>query len=608
MHISKGNAFDHLERHYRKEKDMARILIFSPYACRQHLIAYEGTIAKACQIRGADVEYILCDGLLPECDMHWDSFTYNHPRLFDLCQRCQVGAKTRLSEFELPYKWLGKLVSEEERAHAFNWAQSLTPSEIPQACFMEYPLGDWVLSTVVSYFRQYPPDMTNWRVVNVYRGFLYSASLVVLGLKKYLETNSVDAALLFNGRQSITRVAFEIFREADIRVLTHEYPFYQNGHLMLKTNARCWSPAPFNEFLSKWGQVPLTRSSLEKTLNWLIRRRYGKDHSWYAYIAPQVDESSIRTKLGLSHDKLLFALFTSSTDETAGDLELQGPYESQSDWVQDTVNWVKNRSDAELVIRVHPHLSGNTGLGRAFDEFNFYQQMKSSLPANIRIVMPDDPLNSYALMNEADVGLTYGSSTGIEMAMLGKHVVLGSRGFYEKGSHILTIQSREEFSQVMEKSLQAFSVREIRREAFRMAYYYVFKFELPFPLVSKLDVMEVKSNYTGFDALAPGRDDSLDHACSFLIDGSSLFDPPNNEELARTTADEDAFFAELEQSPEPFRDIEYEQWLKRSYRLNGIGRSIQGKLERLPFGIGDTLNSIGKAIYLPLLRWVGKRT
>ena len=54
---------------------MSHLLIFSPYAMRPHLTFYEGTIAKACQVRGATVEYVLCDGLLPECDMHWDSMT-----------------------------------------------------------------------------------------------------------------------------------------------------------------------------------------------------------------------------------------------------------------------------------------------------------------------------------------------------------------------------------------------------------------------------------------------------------------------------------------------------------------------------------------------------
>jgi hypothetical protein len=343
-------------------------------------------------------------------------------------------------------------------------------------------------------------------------------------------------------------------------------------------------------------------------LNWLKNRRYGKGLSWYAFNDPYMNRLSIKKTLNLSQHKPMFALFTSSTDETAGDPELQGPYESQSSWVQDVVNWIGQKNDVELVIRVHPHLSGKTGLKMAVDEYNFYQDMKSTSPANVRIVMPDDPLNSYALMDEADIGLTYGSSVGIEMAMLGKRVVLASRAFYENGRHTLTIQNKQNFFEIMEKSRQPYPIREIRREAFRLAYYYVFEFELPFPLVSKLGVMDVKLNYTGVEALAAGQDTTIDHACGFLIEGYRLFDPPNDADLTRTTADEDAFFAELEQLKEPMRNFDYEKWLQRAEQSNRVGRSIQHVLQSLPLGAGYVLSKIGKALYLPFLRWIGRKT
>ena len=108
---------------------MTRILIFSPYALWTIHTIYEETIAKACQAQGATVEYLLCDGLLPECDQHWDSKT-NSPRPFDLCQRCQTTAKASLDNLGFPYRWLGDFVSQAEKAAAFAWAQGVTPAEL----------------------------------------------------------------------------------------------------------------------------------------------------------------------------------------------------------------------------------------------------------------------------------------------------------------------------------------------------------------------------------------------------------------------------------------------------------------------------------------------
>ena len=581
---------------------MSHLLIFSPYATRPHLTAYEGTIARACQVRGATVEYVLCDGLLPECDMHWDSFTYNRSRPLDICNWCQAGTRARIAELGLPHRWLGEFVTKPEREQAFAWAQSLSPGEICKATYLGHPIGEWVQSSIFSYFRQYPADMGNWRVVNAYRGFLFSGALVAIGLRRYMDTHSVDCALLFNGRQSITRVAFELLQMAGIRVLTHEIPFYQSGHIMVKPNARCWSNQPFADFWRLWGSVPLTQAELKRTMKWLINRRYGRKLTWYPYNTSVTSDGSLRQQLNLSQGKKLLALFTSSTEETAGDRELQGAYELQSTWVQDVVDWIKDRTDAELVIRVHPHLAGNTGLSRAVDEFHFYEQMKAAAPRHTRIVMPDEPLNSYALMDEADVGLTFGSSTGIEMAMLGKPVVLASRNFYEVGTQIINVRSRESLREDLQRSLGLFSARELRREAYRLAYYYVFEFELPFPLVSVFGVTDVEMNYRGPAALARGRDKTLDHICNYLLEQGPLFDSPTEVERSRSPVEEDAFLEWMERTPDCLRDRNYERLLPGIRALGRSARFAKNAIRKIPFGAGAGLLKAGRSLYRALAR------
>lgn len=293
--------------------------------------------------------------------------------------------------------------------------------------------------------------------------------------------------------------------------------------------------------------------------------------------------------MNLSQGKRLWALFTSSTDEIAGDPLMQGPYESQAVWVRDVVQWVGSRDDMELVIKVHPNLGGNPYIGKAVDELRIYQEMKSALPANIRIVLPEDSVNAYELAEEADVGLTFGSIMGLEMAMLGKPVILASRALYEYGSQILTVRSREALPGMLERRLHAYSNREIQREAFRLAYYYILVFEPPFPAVTVSGIYEAKLNYTCQEDLASGKDDSLNHICRFLIEGHPFFDHPSLEERSRTTADEDAFFEDLARSPNYLRSVRYENWL----RAQSLGRSMKGLLRHLPLGAGNALLSLG---------------
>jgi hypothetical protein len=288
-------------------------------------------------------------------------------------------------------------------------------------------------------------------------------------------------------------------------------------------------------------------------------------------------------------------------DEVAGDPLLQGPYESQFAWVRDVVQWVGSRDDVQLVIKVHPNLGGNSYIGKAINELKLYQEMRSVLPANVRIVMPEDPLSAYALAEEADVGLTFGSTIGLEMAMLGKPVLLGSKALYEHGSQILTVRSRESLPEMLEKCLHASPGREIQREAFRLAYSYLFRFEPPFPAITVLGIYQAKLNYVRLEELAPGRDSSLDRICNFLLKGNPLSDRPTSEEQSRSTAEEDAFFEELERSPSYLRDLAYERWL----RLKSLTQSARNLVRRLPFGVGDALLGLGRHRCHSLLQRVG---
>ena len=575
---------------------MSRVLIFSPYALWGIHTIYESTIARACAARGAEIQYLLCDGLLPECDQHWDSKD-STGRPADLCQRCQAAASASSDRQDFPYAWLGSLVDASERISAMAWVQALAPGDFRSANFRGLSLGEWVVSSVVSYFRKYPPDLEDAKVTAVYRGFLYSAAIVGSALTRYLDGDPVDAALLFNGRQSITRVAFEVFRQRGIRVLTHERAEYERGHINVRPNAHCMSPEPFKDFWQHRAQVSLSQDELDTTLQWLIRRRYGANLAWIPFNTPSHQRASIRKKLGLTPNGRLWALFTSSMDEVAADPVMQGPYESQIAWVDDVIDWVKSRPDVQLIIKVHPNLGGNRYIGKAANELQAYEGMRLQLPPNVRIVTPEQQLSAYELAEEADIGLTFGSIMGLEMAMLGKPVVLASRAFYENGAHFLTVCCKKDLVPILERCAQATADRGIQREAYRLAYAYIFKFEMPFRALSVSDIYAAQPNYTTVNDLASGKDASLDCICDFLMHGKNLHRLPAPEEVARDTADENVFFRKLTSSGDYLRNARYERWL----RLRSVGRSVRSVLLSLPFGVGQLALNLGRGRWHSLL-------
>jgi hypothetical protein len=572
-----------------------QIFVFSPYALWTFHTVYEGVIAKACRARGAEVTYLLCDGL-PECDQHWFSKA-GGPRPDDICQRCRAASLTNVGPTEFPSQWISQYLSQAEREEVTSWAAGLQPEEFSSAIFRDLPLGEWVISSMNSYFRQFPPDLSSTAVVQVFRNFLVSAGLVGIALGNYIDRNPVDSAILFNGRQSITRVAMEIFIARGIRVLTHERGEYQREHLNARANAHCMSPLPFASFWKTWGDVPLTRQALEDARMWLVQRRYGANPAWIQF-SKTVSAESVRSQLRIPKSKRLLALFTSSTDEVAGDPLMQGSYPSQEEWVRDVIEWARRHSQVELVIKVHPNLGGNSYIGAATHELNFYQQIRASLPANVQMVMPEDNVSAYSLAEEADFGLTFGSIIGLEMALLGKPVLLASRAVYEHAPAFLTVRSREDLTPLLERSLHPCDAREIQRQAFRIAYYAMCVCDMPFPKVTVESLYHARENFVSPADLEPGMDSSLDRICRFLVEEGPLFEPPSGADLARTTAEEDAFLDELASSPHSFRERRLERWL----RLRSTGRMVKSILLRLPFGAGERILNISRPGWHSMLK------
>lgn len=574
-----------------------RVLVFSPYALWEFHTVYEGTIAKACRERGAEVSYLLCDGL-PECDQHWFSKS-GTPRPDDICQRCRAKALTNVGGVEFPTRWIGEFLSSGERAEVAGWADNLLPQDLPAATFRALPLGEWVVSSVNSYFRQYPPDLASPSVVQVYRNFLVSAALVSIALNNYLDRSPVQSAVLFNGRQSITRVAMEIFLARDIRVLTHERGEYHREHLNARANAHCMSPLPFEAFWRAWGGVALRRKALEEARTWVVQRRYGANMAWIPF-SKTAANGTVRDRLNLNPARTLLALFTSSTDEVAGDPLMRGPYKSQEEWVRDVIDWVRGREDVELVIKVHPNLGGNSYIGAATQELSIYQQMRSALPVNVRMVMPEDNISAYSLAEEADVGLTFGSVVGLEMAMLGKPVLVASRAFYEHGSAVVMIRSRAELPAALARSIEPYNEREIQRQAFRVAYYAMCVCEMPFPKVKVDSLYHAHEAFSDSAELAPGKDASIDRICRFLLEGGPLFEAPSAADLARSTAEEDAYFDKLARAGHSFREKRYERWI----RLRATGRMMKSVVEHLPFGAGERLLNLSRPRWHSMLKSV----
>jgi hypothetical protein len=156
--------------------------------------------------------------------------------------------------------------------------------------------------------------------------------------------------------------------------------------------------------------------------------------------------------------------------------------ESMTDWLQRTVRYFAARTDAQLVVRVHPGERYTQGPSVAEV---IWPDSSVPLPEHIHVVAAGDPVNTYDLLEIADLGLVYTTTVGMEMAMSGVPAIVIGQTHYRGKGFTLDPDSWEAFNTLLDKVLAApaeyrLTEQQVRR-AWNYAYRFYFEYPCPFP-------------------------------------------------------------------------------------------------------------------------------
>ncbi len=217
-----------------------------------------------------------------------------------------------------------------------------------------------------------------------------------------------------------------------------------------------------------------------------------QNFAWkYQKAAGQVSAESMR-HAGISPGER-FALVCPNVPFDAGYFSFCTVFDSMREWLVETVRALLERTTLKIVVRSHPgevlHYGGHE---RALDSL-----AAAGLAENPRlsVVAPDAAVNTYGLMEHCHCGFVFSSTTGIEMAMNGKPVVVGADVYF--GKRGFTVDCHDSASYL--ERLVATASREVpETEAAHIAeeaalFYYMIHFVLqrPYPYDKPGDLMRM---------------------------------------------------------------------------------------------------------------------
>jgi capsule polysaccharide export protein KpsC/LpsZ len=152
-----------------------------------------------------------------------------------------------------------------------------------------------------------------------------------------------------------------------------------------------------------------------------------------------------------------------------------------TEWIERTVQIFAERSDLQLVVRIHPGEKYTKGPSVA----DTVKKTLHTIPENIHLISADDQMNTYDLLEIADLGLVYTTTVGLEMAMSGVPVVVVGQTHYRNKGFTYDPNTWEEYLSLLTSFAQdqeSYILSPERVEqAWQYAYVFFFEYPTPFP-------------------------------------------------------------------------------------------------------------------------------
>ena len=320
-----------------------------------------------------------------------------------------------------------------------------------------------------------------------------------------------DAVIVPNGgilEFAAVRAAAE---EAGAKVVTYEFGeqreriwIAQNDLVMRQDTSPLWQVC---------SDIGLTGAQTDRMAELHQARRSGKSwaqfkREWQARSAS--GSKAVADQLGLDVTKPVILLCTNVMgDSLAIDREVFT--EGMGDWLTETVRHFADPEKGQLVVRIHP----GEMVGAGYPSSEIVRTALPSMPDHVALVEPDSEINTYDLIELADLGLVYTTTVGLEMATAGVPVIVAGDTHYRGRGFTHDPVSLEDYFATIDQLLEPEPSNTANTElANRYAYRFFFDypFEFPWHLLDFWDDLVERPLSTVL-----GDDDSYDATLRSLI-------------------------------------------------------------------------------------------
>lgn len=475
-----------------------RVLMVTPRDWAAH-VQWDAMLGHALRLRNAEVQYLRCGGGLGICDR---ANTWEAPPM--PCRTCNKYTEDSLDahghdSITMASSWqAGDQEWPELDELTLEQLEDIEADGLALGSLMRIPIRWFLMRSTIDQDPLAPATA---------RAFLRSARLMARAIRTTLDQFEPDCVVVLNGLFSFEAVTIAICRERGIPYVSYERGLIKETLVYERNDIACL----FN-LDSAWRRlrdVPLTPEQASRLDDYLAARRVGArtiDRFW----GDAVFEPTART----GSDRLA-VMFPNLTWDSAA-IDRGRAFDDIRSWIEFTVEHFASRPDHQLLIRAHPAETKLPGKQSREPVAEILDAV--GCPPNVRLIGSDEPQSSYPLMEAADVGLVFASTAGLEMAAMGKPVIVAGATHYADKGFTLEADSPADLARLIDEVLDDPAAVAIDADLARR-YAHLFFFEHPVQVPGAEEHVLGLARITVHDVaeLAPGASSDLDRICDLVL-------------------------------------------------------------------------------------------
>ncbi|MGI0134340.1 MAG: hypothetical protein ACREBW_05225 [Candidatus Micrarchaeaceae archaeon] len=443
-----------------------KVLVFAPHSAIWVHAFPEALIAEAVGQYGHSITYVGCGGVLRSHCVAMSGngvmFEANAHTKERVCRLCANAVEVIRAQFGLRGVDLARLVTEEDNSSADTLISTTAPEK-----YMDLVVDGIEVGRIAPYEMLIQNKKTALAFTELewgrYRANLKNVLIVLKVMGRLLDEVKPDRVIVYNALYSINRVVCRLCERHGIA----QYFLHAGDNLAYRLNtlilARNHAFSYYKHLQVVWEKrrhQPCSGRSMKIATDHLIEVIRGR--SPWAYSAAPQGSAGLRELLRIVGRQKVVTATMSSEDERNGS-EVIGVvrertnqlFQRQIDWIEALIEYVRDRTDLCLVIRIHPREFPNKRERVLSEHARGLQDLLRDVPSNVRVNWPDEDVSLFDLANITDVFTNAWSSAGKEMAWLGLPVVLYSRDLTTYPPDLNYVgTTRESYFSALEQALE----------------------------------------------------------------------------------------------------------------------------------------------------------